>query len=74
MNLANANTLLDALEDSPESIQLHHGELERLIRTCMDTIYELSVSGENNERKMQLVGIEYRARLLMERFKKLAMN
>ena len=37
-------SLLASLEDSPESVQLHHGELERLIRTCMDTIYELSVS------------------------------
>ena len=37
MNLTNANTLLDSLEESPESVQLHHGELERLIASCMDT-------------------------------------
>ncbi len=42
MNLANTKSLLDALEDSPESVQLHFGELERLIASCMDTIYEPS--------------------------------
>ena len=40
----------------------------------MDAIYELSVSGEDDGRKMQLDGIEYRARLLLERYKKLAVN
>ena len=48
--------------------------LERLIATCMDAVYDLSVSGEDNERKMKIVAIEYRARLLLERFKKLAVN
>ena len=40
----------------------------------MDEIFALAKSGENNDRKMELVGIEYRARLLLERFKKLAVN
>ena len=44
MNLANAKSLLDSLEESPQHVQLNHGELERLVATCMDTIYELSVS------------------------------
>ena len=34
-------------------------------------LYELSLSGRNDERKMKLVAIEYRARLLLERFKKM---
>ena len=55
MNLTTTKTLLRELEQSPEHVQLHHGELERLIATCMDTIYKLSVSGENNDRKLQLV-------------------
>ncbi len=74
MNLATTKTLLDALEESPESVQLHHGELERLIASCVDEIFVLAKSGANNDRKMQLVGVEYRARLLMERYKKLAVN
>ena len=74
MNLTDANKLLTELNDSPESVQLHHGELEQLIASCMDSVYRLSVSSEDNERKMRLVAIEYRARLLLERFKKLAVN
>ena len=74
MNLATAKTLLDALEESPQHVQLHYGELERLIATCMDTIFELSLSSEDNDRKMALVAVEYRARLLLERYKKLTMN
>ena len=37
MNLTDAKTLLDVLEESPQHVQLYNGELERLIRTCMDT-------------------------------------
>jgi len=74
MNLADADKLLTELDSSPESVQLHHGELKRLVASCMDAVYDLSVSGEDNERKMRLVAIEYQARLLLERFKKLAVN
>ena len=74
MNLANAKTLLDSLEDSPESVQLHFAELERLIASCMDEVYELAKSGADNDRKMELVDIELRARLLLERYKKLTVN
>ena len=48
MNLTDAKTLLDALEESRESVQLHHSELERLIVSCMDAIYELSVLPSNS--------------------------
>ena len=74
MNLTDAKTLLDALEESPQHVQLHHGELESLIAECMDEVYELAKSGADNDRKMQLVGIELRARLLLERYKKLTVN
>ena len=40
----------------------------------MGEIYELSLSGKDNDRKMKLVKIEYRARMLLERFKKLGAN
>ena len=74
MNLTDAKSLLDVLEESPQHVQLHHGELERLIASCMDEVYALAKSGNDNDRKMQLVGIEYRARLVLERFKKLTVN
>ena len=34
MNLADADKLLTELDGSPESVQLHHGELERLVASC----------------------------------------
>ena len=74
MNFTNAKTLLASLEESPQNVQLHHGELEQLIATCMDEIFGLATSGVDNDRKMELVGIEYRARLLLDRYKKLAVN
>ncbi|MHC4696937.1 MAG: hypothetical protein ACYTFA_09355 [Planctomycetota bacterium] len=36
----------------------------------MDEIFELAKTGEHKERKMELVALEYRARLLLERWKK----
>ena len=67
---------LSLLNQIPEivRIQLHHGELERLIASCMDEVYALAKSGDDNDRKMQLVGIELRARVLLERYKKLTVN
>ena len=36
----------------------------------MDEIHRLAKSGEDDERKMKLVALEYRARLVLERFRK----
>ena len=38
-----------------------------MIEQCMDKIHELTKPGEGKERKMELVALEYRARLLLER-------
>ncbi|MHC4696729.1 MAG: hypothetical protein ACYTFA_08310 [Planctomycetota bacterium] len=40
----------------------------------MDEVYRLAKSGENDNRKMKFVGLEYRARLLLDRWKKQAQN
>ena len=74
MDLPQAASLLTDLERAPERVQLHHGELEGIVSVCMDDIYELVGTGADNDRKMRLVAIEYRARLLLERFKKLRIN
>ena len=66
---AECRLLLADLEQTPRRVQLHHADLESLIAWCMDEIYELAKSGEDKERKMQLVGLEYRARLLLKRWK-----
>ena len=48
MNLNVAKSLLDSLEESPERVRLHRGGLERLRASCMDAIYQLSASSEDN--------------------------
>jgi hypothetical protein len=38
----------------------------------MDEVFELAESGKHKKRKMELVALEYRARLLLERWRKRA--
>jgi hypothetical protein len=56
-------------EKSPEQVQLYHGYLETMSTTLMEDIYQLSLTGANNDRKMRLVALEYRARLVPEPFR-----
>ena len=69
MEIASKKELLSDLERKPERVQLHKTALEETIAWCMDEIHRLAQDGEN-QRKMQLVAIEYRARLLLERWAK----
>ena len=73
MNLANTQELLRDLERQPERVQLHKAALEEAIAWCMDEIHRLAQDGET-QRKIQLVAIEYRARLLLERWTKRNLN
>ena len=54
--------------------QLYHGELETMIVTLMEDIHQLSLTGADNDRKMRLVPVEYRVRLVLERFRKQNVN
>ena len=67
MEIASTQELLRDLERAPERVQLHKTALEETIAWCMDEIHRLAQDGEN-DRKMQLVAIEYRARLLLQRW------
>ena len=40
----------------------------------MEEVYRLAQSGENNDLKMQIVALEYRTRLLLERCNKVGLN
>ena len=68
-NTTECKALLRDLEQTPRRVQLHHADLESLIAWCMEEIFELAKSGEDKDLKMQLVGLEYRARLLLKRWK-----
>ncbi len=69
-NTTECQALLTDLEQTPRRVQFHHADLESLIAWCMDEVFELAKSDENRERKMELVALEYRARLLLKRWKK----
>ena len=73
MEIAGTQDLLRDLERAPERVQLHKTALEETIAWCMEEIHRLALDGEN-DRKMQLVAIEYRARLLLERWTKRNLN
>ncbi len=66
---ADCKVLLADLEQTPRRVQLHHADLESLIAWCMDEIFELAKTDGDKERKMELVGLEYRARLVLKRWR-----
>ena len=74
MNLTHSEALVTQLEESPERVPLYYSELEATIATLMEDIYQLSLTGADNDRKMRLVTLEYRARLVLERFRKQNVN
>lgn len=43
--------------------------LEAFILRTMDAVYELAKRGDDDVRKMRMVGLEFRARLLLERWR-----
>jgi len=45
-----------------------------MIATLTNDIYQLSLTGGENDHKMHLVALEYRARLVRERFRKANVN
>jgi len=74
MHVESAEQLLSRLSNDSNMVQLHYRELESLIAWCMDEVYRLAKSGEDDDLKMRLVALEYKARLLIERFRKAAVN
>lgn len=70
MNLPASEQLLSELYAQPDRVQTYFSELERLISECMDEVYRLAQTGEDDVLKMRHVAIEYKARLLIERYRK----
>ena len=62
--------LLTTLQANPADVQLYHAELESMIGDCMKRVLELAKQGGCDDEKMKLVVLEYRVRLLLERWKK----
>ncbi len=70
MDLSRAQHLIETLEADPGKLPAYYLHLENVIAWCMDEIFRLAKSGEDDERKMKLVALECRARLVLERFRK----
>ncbi len=74
IDLARAEALVGQLEKSPERVQLYHGHVNKLIARTMNEIYPLSLTPADSDRKMRLVALEYRARSVLERWRKRDVN
>ena len=74
LNLSRFRQLVGDLEGDPAKLPAFYCELEAMIRTSMDEVYRLAKSGEDDDRKMAMVALEYRARLVLERWKKQHVN
>ena len=74
MDIPAAKSLISNLKRHPRRIELFTADLEAFILWTMDVVYELAKRGDDDARKMRMVGLEYRARLLLERMKKTGLN
>ena len=74
MDLARSEALVGQLEKSLGRVPLYYGDLETMIATLMEDIYQLSLTAADSDRKMRLIALEYRARLVLERFRKQNVN
>ena len=66
MNLSNYIKLIRNLESEPRRLQAHYSELESMIESCMDEVFRLANTGEDDDRKMRIVRLEKRGRELLE--------
>ncbi len=67
VDLSDAKSLIADLTRHARRIKLFTADLEAFILSTMDAVYKLAKRGDDDERKMPLVGLEYRARLPLER-------
>ncbi len=71
---ARCKVLVDTLERDPSAVPAYFMYLESAIKWLMDEIFALAKSGEDDDEKMKLVALEYRARLVLERYRKMNSN
>ena len=74
ITLTRSQHLIETLEADPAKLPAFYLHMENVIAWCMDEIFRLSKSAEDDERKMKLVALEYRARLVLKRSRNLDAN
>ena len=70
MDITRSQHLIEMPEADPAKLPAYYLHVENVIAWCMDEIFRLAKSSEDDEHKMKLVALEYRARLVLERFRK----
>ena len=73
IDLDKAREFVTNLERDPDRVQAYYGELESLIAECMAEVHQLAKTGETDQ-KMKLVAVEYKARLVLERWRRAEAN
>ena len=66
--------VLSELNRVPAPTHFDLEALETFIARCMKEVFALSRTGTDDARKMKLVGLEYRARILRDRWKRIGAN
>ena len=70
MDLTGSQRMIETPEADRAKLPAFYIDLEQVVAQCMDEIFRLAKSGEDDERKMKLVALEHRARLVLKRFRK----
>ena len=74
MTDAEAHAMIAELEGNPSRMPMYLHTVEAFIASTMGRVYALAKSGEDDGLKMQLVVLEYRARLVPDRWRKQPQN
>ena len=74
MYLTRTKSPITDLNSSPEWGATSYPELEKSIAWSMDEVYKLAQTSKDDNLKMRIVALEYRARLLLERWKRVGVN
>ena len=74
MTDAEAQAMIAELEREPSRMPMYLGTVQLFIAACLGRIIELAKSGEDDEHRMRFVALEYRARLVLDRWRKQAQN
>lgn len=74
MDLNASEALLTQLERSPEAIQLHNCELERLIMWTVDDPFRLAQAGIDDDYKTRVLATEHRAEVFLDKLNNRSVN
>ena len=72
--ISDARSLIAAIERDSSKLLAYYADIERLIDRCMDELYLLALKNGCQETRAALADIEYRARLVLKRYREQCVN